>query len=79
MAETATISINPITDGDLTWDQIDQRAKSLGKNRSSYTIDLYKKDLNSSYKDYIIEYLLIMNLMALTLLSLLFLHIFGVI
>jgi len=51
----------------ITWDIVDQRAKQLGFNTSSYTYHLYEKDINPNkkqrLKNNIILYLLLLLIM----------------
>ena len=42
MQELKTISLDG---SDLTWDQIDKRAKKLNMDRSKYTQNLYQHDI----------------------------------
>ena len=46
-ADTHTISI---AGSDLTWEDVDARAKEYGFNRSKYTQYLYEKDINPNKK-----------------------------
>lgn len=67
--QVASVSIK--ASDDLTWDQIDDHAKSIDENRSTYLIKLVKTDLRGkNAKDYI-PHLIILNTLAIFVLILL--------
>jgi len=59
--DTHTISI---AGSELSWDDVDSRAKAYGFNRSKYTQYLYEKDINPNkkqrFKNSIVVFLLLL-------------------
>ena len=62
--DTHTISI---AGSDLSWEDVDTRAKDYGFNRSKYTQYLYEKDINPNkkqqFKNSIVVFLLLLLIM----------------
>ena len=74
MSEVDTHTIS-IAGSELSWEDVDTRAKHYGFNRSKYTQYLYEKDINPNkkqrFKNSIILYLLLLLIMMEALILLL--------
>jgi len=69
--DTHTISI---AGSELSWEDVDKRAKDYGFNRSKYTQYLYERDINPNkkqrFKNNILVFLLLLLLLMETILLL---------